>query len=159
MDDIARTGLKIIGFGNRFRSDDGFGPVIIEELEKLDISPEKNIEIIDGGTSGSDLIFHLKECPRVIIVDALDAGQEKGEIACIEEKDIDSFAEKNMSSLSLHDLDLSDVLKIARAMKLKTDITIIGINPLSIEFGDRISPQLKEKIPRVITMILELIKD
>ena len=35
MDDFVRTGLKIIGFGNRSRNDDDFGSVFIEELEKL----------------------------------------------------------------------------------------------------------------------------
>jgi len=157
MDDIARTGLKIIGFGNRFRCDDGFGPVVIEELEKLKIPSDKNVEIIDGGTSGTDLIFHLKECPRIIIIDALDAGQKKGCIACIKEKDIDSFAEKKISGLSLHDLDLSEILQIARAMKIKTEITIIGINPLKMGFGDVLSPQISKKVPEVVSMIMDMI--
>ena len=87
MDDIARAGFKIIGFGNRFRNDDGFGPVIIGELENINIAVNKEIQIIYGNTSGSDLIFHLKECSRIIIVDALDAGQKKGGIICIKEKE------------------------------------------------------------------------
>ena len=129
---------------------------MIEELEKLEISGNKKIEILDCGTSGSDLLFHLKECPRIIIIDALDAGQEEGGIACIKEKDIESFLEKKISSLSLHDLDLSDIFKMARVMKLKSDITIIGIKPLNTGFGDMLSPEISRKIPEVISMILEI---
>jgi len=158
LDKIAKTGYKIIGFGNKFRTDDGFGPTVIEELENSDLSQNDSIEIIDGGTSGSDLIFHLKECPNVIIIDALDAGQPKGSIACIKEKDIESFVKK-ITSLSLHDLDLADILKITRAMKLKTDITIIGINPLSTDFGDTMSSEVRKRMPEVISMVKDMVKD
>lgn len=158
IDNIARTSVKIIGFGNKFRSDDGIGLVVIEELEKLDIASNKNIEIIDGGTSGSDLIFHLKECPRVIIVDALDAGQASGEVISIREKDIDKFGNGEISSLSLHDLNLADILKLSRALKLKTNITIIGIKPINMEFGEELSPEIKSKIPEIISEVEKALK-
>ena len=31
---IDRFRVKVIGFGNKFLSDDGIGPIVIEELEK-----------------------------------------------------------------------------------------------------------------------------
>lgn len=157
MKNIAKTDIKIIGFGNIFRCDDGIGPLVIEELEKLDISKNKNIEIIDGSTSGSDLILHLKECPRIIIVDALDAGQADGEVICINEKDIEKFINKKMTSLSLHDLDLGDIIKLSRALKIKSEITIIGVKPLSIGFGEKLSPEVREKIPEIISRIIQMI--
>lgn len=157
MKNIAKTDIKIIGFGNKFRCDDGIGPLVIEELEKLDISKNKNIEIIDGSTSGSDLILHLKECPRIIIVDALDAGQDSGEVICINEKDIEKFIDKKMTSLSLHDLDLGDILKVSRALKIKSDITIIGVKPVNIGFGEKLSPGVREKIPEIVSRIIQMI--
>ena len=158
INNISRTRVKVIGFGNKFSSDDGIGPVIIEKLEKSSFSGDKTIEIIDLGTSGSDLIFHIKECPRIIIIDALDAGQDAGKVIKIKEKDIEKFCNEGLSSLSLHDLNLADVLKLVRAMKLKTDITIIGINPLNIEFGEELSPEIQGKIPDIISLIDQTIK-
>ncbi|MES0341830.1 MAG: hydrogenase maturation protease [Candidatus Humimicrobiaceae bacterium] len=158
INNISRTRVKVIGFGNKFSSDDGIGPVIIEKLEKSSFSEDKTIEIIDLGTSGSDLIFHIKECPRIIIIDALDAGQDTGKVIKIKEKDIEKFCNEGLSSLSLHDLNLADVLKLVRAMKLKTDITIIGIKPLNIEFGEELSPEIQEKIPDIISLIDQTIK-
>lgn len=157
IDNIAKTDIKIIGFGNKFRCDDGIGPLIIEELEKLEISKNKNIEIINGSTSGSDLILHLKECPRIIIIDAVDAGQDKGKVICINEKDIEKFIDKNANSLSLHDLDLGDILKLSRALKIKSDITIIGIKPINIGFGEELSPEVSERIPEIISKIMEIL--
>jgi hydrogenase maturation protease len=155
---ISRPGIKIIGFGNKFLSDDGIGPVVIEVLERSGLSKDKNIELTDLGTSGTDLIFHIKECPRIVIIDALDAGQASGKVIRIKEKDIEHFCNKGILSLSLHDLNLADILKLARAMKLKTDITIIGIKPLNIELGEGLSPEIQEKIPEIIKLVEQTVK-
>jgi len=158
IDSISGPKIEVIGFGNKFLSDDGIGPVIIEKLEKSRLSKEKNIELTDLGTSGTDLIFHIKECPRIIIIDALDAGQDAGKVIRIKEKDIEHFCNEGILSLSLHDLNLADILKLARAMKLKTDITIIGIKPLNIEFGEGLSPEIQEKIPEIIALVEQTVK-
>ena len=156
---IMKIKAKVIGFGNKFLSDDGIGPTIIERIEKSGVYADKNIEIIDLGTSGSDLIFHIKQCPRIIIIDALDAGQKTGEIIKINEKDIDRFCSVGLSSLSLHDLNLSDILKLARALKLKTEIMIIGIKPFNIGFGEKLSPEIEAKIPDIISLVDNTLKD
>lgn len=158
IDSISGSKIKVIGFGNKFLSDDGIGPVIIEKLEKSRLLKEKNIELSDLGTSGTDLIFHIKECPRIIIIDALDAGQDPGKVIRIKEKDIEHFCNEGILSLSLHDLNLADILKLARAMKLKTEITIIGIKPLNIELGDGLSPEIQEKIPEIISLVEQTVK-
>ena len=150
---------KVIGFGNKFLSDDGIGPTIIEKIEKSGVYADKKIEIIDLGTSGTDLIFHIKQCPKIIIIDALDAGQDAGEIIKINEKDIDNLYNKGLSSLSLHDLDLSDTLKLVRALKLKTEIIIIGIKPFNIGFGEKLSPEIEAKIPDIILLVDNTLKD
>ena len=151
--------MKVIGFGNKFLSDDGIGPVVIEKLEKTGLAEDKDIEIIDLGTSGTDLIFHLKECPRIIIIDAIDAGQDEGKIIKIKEKDIEHFYDQGLFSLSLHDLNLADILKLVRAMKVETDITIIGIKPLNIELGEGVSPGIEKKIPEMISLVNQAVKE
>ena len=156
---IARTTVKIIGFGNKYLSDDGIGPIVVEKLEKIGFSKDKNIEIINLATSGTDLIFHIRECPRIIIIDALDAGQKPGKVIRIKEEDIEKYCSKGILSLSLHDLGLADILKLSRALKLKTDITIIGVKPLNIEFGERLSAEIEEKIPEIISLVDQTLKE
>jgi len=149
--DHGRTDIKIIGFGNKFRSDDGIGIRIIKELEKLEFF--KDIEIIDGGTSGTDLIFWIKNCEKIIIIDAIDTGQNTGDVINIKVDDIEEFIKKDYKSLSLHDLNLADVLKLIKALKINTRISIIGIKPKSIDFGDKLSPEIERKIPKIISEI------
>ncbi|MBM3702471.1 MAG: hydrogenase maturation protease [Actinobacteria bacterium] len=145
------TGVKIIGFGNKYRSDDGIGIRVVEELERLDSF--KNIEIIDGGTSGTNLIFLLKDCRKVIIIDAVDTGQNIGDVVNIKVNDIEEFIKRGYKSLSLHDLNLVDIFSLLKVLKINADISIIGVRPKNIDFGDRLSPEIEEKIPEIISII------
>ena len=63
--------IKVIGFGNIFMGDDGIGIRIIERLRQdKGFKDIDNIELIDGGTSGIDLIFILQQAEKAIIVDS-----------------------------------------------------------------------------------------
>jgi hydrogenase maturation protease len=146
-----KTDVKVIGFGNKYRSDDGIGIRIIEELEKLDSF--KDIDIIDGGTSGTDLIFLVKDCRKIIIIDAIDAGQNVGDVVNIQISDVEEFIKRDYKSLSLHDLNLADILKLIKALKINADISIIGVKPKKMDFGDRLSPEIEEKIPEIISLV------
>lgn len=148
--------VKIIGFGNKYRSDDGIGIRVIEELKRLDIF--NDIEIIDGGTCGTDLLFLAKECKKIIIIDAIDTGISTDDVVCIKASDIKEFIKKDCRSLSLHDLNLSDILKLIEALKIDTDISIIGVKPINIDFGEHLSPEIENKIPQMISMIKEEIQ-
>ena len=147
----AKTDLKIIGFGNKYRSDDGIGIRVVEELRKLDSF--RNIDIIDGGTSGTDLIFLVKDCSKIIIIDAIDAGQNVDDVVNIQISDVEEFIKRDYKSLSLHDLNLADILKLIKALKINADISIIGVKPKKMDFGDRLSPEIEEKIPEIISLV------
>jgi hydrogenase maturation protease len=148
--------IKIIGFGNKYRSDDGIGIRVIEEIKKLDFF--KDIDVIDCGTSGIDLLFLAKSCKKIIIIDALDTGIDTDEVFCIKADDIEEFIKKDCKSLSLHDLNLSDILKLIRTLKIDTDITIIGIKPINMDFGEHLSPEIESKMPQIISIIKEEIQ-
>jgi len=147
----AKTDVKIIGFGNKYRSDDGIGIRVVEELRKLDSF--RNIDIIDGGTSGTDLIFLVKDCSKIIIIDAIDAGQNVDDVVNIQISDVEEFIKRDYKSLSIHDLNLADILKLIKALKINADISIIGVKPKKMDFGDRLSPEIEEKIPEIISLV------
>ena len=49
--------IVICGCGNPLFADDGFGPAVVEELQKLDL-PE-NVKVIDAGLGGPHFLFTL----------------------------------------------------------------------------------------------------
>ena len=67
-----RRPILILGIGNILLRDEGVGVRVIETLQKQKL-PD-TIDLVDGGTSGADLIDILADRRKVIIVDAVDAG-------------------------------------------------------------------------------------
>ena len=89
--------IKIIGFGNIFMGDDGIGVRVIEELQQQQVFKDnENIELIDGGTSGIDLVFMLQDAGKAIIIDAVDAGQEIAQIVVFSPHEIVEFKKKDI---------------------------------------------------------------
>ena len=158
--DIAKANYnyKIIGFGNIFMGDDGIGVQVINELKKSDILKNyKNVELIDGATSAIDLIFILQESSnnKIIIIDAIDAGQNIAEIVKFNLDDIDKSSLQILRKISLHDLNLAEVINLIDLLNLKPNITIIGIKPKIIKLGSKLSKEIKQKIPDIILAIKE----
>jgi hydrogenase maturation protease len=148
--------IKIIGFGNIFMADDGIGVRVIEELQKQQIFKDrKNIELIDGGTSGIDLIFLLQDAAKAIIIDAVDAGQEIAQIVVFSPHEITEFKKKVFKSYSLHDIDLTEAFELVRNLNLPAEIKIIGIKPKKIGYSDKLSPEIEKSIPEIISKVKE----
>ncbi len=146
--------IKIVGFGNKFMGDDGVGIRVIEELQKL--SSLKNIELIDGGTSGVDLIPILQNSHAVILIDAVNGGQEVGELITIRPDDLKECISHKINSYSLHDFDLNQVLDLVRALGLSEKLTILGVKPKKIDYCDGLSPEIEKRIPEIISAVKKL---
>ena len=146
--------IKIIGFGNIYMGDDGVGIRVIEKIKEQGIFTDyDNVEVIDGGTSGVDLIFFLQQADKVIVIDAVDGGQGIGEVVTFSIGEILCFGNKVIKSFSLHDINLKEVFELIRALKIEKDLKIIGINPKEVDYGEKLSPQIENKIPQIISMI------
>ena len=61
---------RIISVGNRTIASDAAGPRIFDELSKR-VLPE-NVDLIDGGLAGLDLIGFIPGAKRVVFVDAMN---------------------------------------------------------------------------------------
>ncbi len=72
---LLKKDVLILGCGNPLFGDDGFGPAVIEQIEKNYLLPS-NVGVLNAGTSIRDLLFDLlllEETPgTIIIVDAVD---------------------------------------------------------------------------------------
>lgn len=148
--------IKIIGFGNILMGDDGIGVRVINEIKKQEIFKDyENIELIDGGTSGIDLIFTLQDTEKAIIIDAVNAGQAIGEIVVFKIDEIKELFKKNRSfkSFSLHDIDLKEIFELIKTLNIDTEIKIVGISPKKVGYSDKLSIEIESKIPAIISEV------
>jgi len=137
----------ILGIGNILLKDEGVGCYIIHALEKI---PLPNTKVIDGGTSPDVLL--PEDTDKLIIVDAAKGGGMPGEVYRFR---LDDIALEQKSFLSLHDIGLIDNLLLMRLLHNTGETIIIGVEPKEIEWGLELSPELQEKIPRIVETILE----
>jgi len=145
--------IVIAGCGNPLFADDGFGPAVIEEMEKLSL-PD-NVTIIDAGLGGPHFIFTLLDpevTKKLIIVDIADFGAEPGQITKLRPEDLPPGAYKDA-----HSWDLTEPLQ---RIKDQIEVTIIGVQPARVtapEFELELSDELQKAIPKTIQVILEVI--
>ena len=65
----------VLGVGNKLMSDEGVGVHAVERLvTEYDLSEE--VQVLDGGTLGMDLLYYLENIENLLIVDAAETGKE-----------------------------------------------------------------------------------
>src|SRR4030042_5830296 len=158
--DIPNKKILILGCGNILFGDDGFGPLVAEELQKNYNLPE-NVGVINAGSSVRNIMFDIalseKKPGKIIIVDAIDAAKTPGEIF---ELQIDEIPEKKIDDFSMHQLPTSNLLKELKDF-CKVDIVIIACQVENIpeEVTTSISKKITDAIPEVCKRINEIIKN
>ncbi len=142
--------VTLIGLGNILLRDEGVGVHALKALEeRYEISPE--IEVVDGGTCGLDLLPYIEDRDAVLFVDAVNFHREPGHVGILEDQEIPSFfAPKD----SLHHLGLMDVLATAQLLDIMPrQVCLIGIQPQIIEPGLELGELMQERMELLLTHI------
>ncbi len=149
------TNITVLGIGNILFQDEGIGVHAIEAFrQKKSAYPEVNIE--DGGTEGMKLLPLIESSTHLLIVDAVAAKGEAGEIICLEKEELPCFGG---GRLSQHQQSFQELLAIADLRgNLPEHVYFIGIVPESIEWGTEMTPRVAAVIPRVLELVEERLK-
>lgn len=137
----------VIGLGNPLMADDGVGLRALARLEETWIVPPE-VELVDGGTWGMNLLHRLEEAEGVVFLDAIDARQPPGSEITLERTDLPRyFALK----LSPHQIDLREVLALMELRgTLPARIVALGLQPDLLEMSTTISPALEARIDALV---------
>ncbi len=138
----------VIGVGNPFRGDDGIGSAIIKSLRAEN---SQDFVLVDGGTDGLALLDQLAEYEKAIIIDAVQMLEAPGVVKSFTPAEAKIKIKSDV--LSTHGFGLAEMLKLADELNIKTKITIIGIQPKNIDFGEGLSDEIKTQIPQIIKLI------
>ncbi|HEU5041742.1 MAG TPA: hydrogenase maturation protease, partial [Gemmatimonadales bacterium] len=72
---LART--LVLGLGNPLMGDDGLGLAALERLATRWVVPPE-VQLLDGGTGGLQLLPPIEDADRLIFLDVIEAGEEPG---------------------------------------------------------------------------------
>jgi hydrogenase maturation protease len=145
--------VSVIGLGNVFLGDDGFGPLAIETF-RCEYECSSEVEVLDLGTPGLDLAPYLYDRAFVIVVDAVHADCLAGTLSIFHEDDFGS--QRARLRITGHDPGLWESLAHLRlAGHAPAELMILGVNPESCEFAEGISDKISSTASRAAAMIAQ----
>jgi hydrogenase maturation protease len=144
--DRTEKSVLILGIGNLLLADEGVGIHIAQRLQKIVLPPE--VEVIDGGTGGFELIAHCRGKKKIIIVDAMQVDAEPGSVF--------RFAPEEAAAqwpplTSAHAGGIYELLRFCQTLVPAPEVVIYGVVPKETQ---RMSTQLSEIVQRQVQAIV-----
>lgn len=147
-----RADLLVLGLGNTLFGDDGLGIVAVERLRARYDWPE-NVQLVDGGTLGLQLLPVLEAAERAILIDAIRADAEPGTIVRLQG---DAVANRLPQRLSPHEIGVADLLFGSRLLGHSPDpLVLLGIIPEKLDWGVERSEVVDEQIDDLVGFVVK----
>jgi hydrogenase maturation protease len=137
--------ILIAGVGNELLTDDGVGVHAIRELEH---DLPMGVEAVAIGTDVLRGLPFLESAERVLLIDAAHGGQPPGTIYVFDATD--AVATGTMHSL--HSMGLREALKRLAPNCVAPPITVMGVEPASLDYGLSLSPLVQAALPQVVAL-------
>ncbi len=148
----SKKSTVVMGVGNLLLKDEGVGIHVVQALQDSPLLTNVPVKVIDGGTS-PDVVHLLDGTDKLIVIDAVKGGGHPGSIYRFQANDVPM--EANIST-SLHQIGLLDTLNMMECIGSKPkDVVIIGVETKEIDWGLELSPELEQKIPQIIRVVLQ----
>ncbi len=148
--------IAILGIGNVLLKDEGIGVHVLNELKRRYVFPE-NVELIDGGTMGLDLLPFIENKSKILFIDAVNFRAEPGAIGELNNAEIPSYFS---SKLSVHQIALPDMLAAGNLLgNIPEEMCLIGIQPETFETGYGLSSLIQGKINDLILHVINKLKE
>ena len=146
----------VLGLGNMLMADDGVGLAALARLEEEWFVP-RDVELVDGGTWGMNLLPVIESADRVLILDAIDLGDPPGTLIRLEGNEIPRFLGLKLSP---HQIDLREVLALAELRGTFPGLVIaLGIQPERVEMSTTFSPRVEARLDQLVHLAAEILYD
>lgn len=144
--------VVILGVGNLLLSDEGAGVHVIQRLQERFALPAE-VQVVDGGTLGMDLLYYLEGCQTLLIVDAVATGKPPGTLIRLEGEEVPAFLSVKISP---HQVGVPDMLFAAKLKGIDPpDIVLWGVQPESFEIGLEPSPAIDAQLDVLVEKLCE----
>lgn len=149
--------VVVLGIGNVLTGDDALGPTAVNTLAAEWELPA-DVEVLDAGTPGMDLVALATGAERVIVVDTVLSTGPAGTLRLYDReqllgKPLTPRVNPHAPGLveSLFTLDLSGEGPV--------DVRLVGVVPDATDVGIGMSPAVTESVPRVVEAIVETLRE
>ncbi len=147
-EDIMTPPVTVLGVGNIILRDEGFGVRVIQRLIE-DYDGPDDVQILDGGTLGMELLRFIEGTKKLLIIDAVKGGVP-GTIYRFAGEEVKShFKDK----LSAHEIGISDLLTLFELTdKPLPEVIVLGVSPMCLDAGLELSSEVAARVEEVESM-------
>jgi hydrogenase maturation protease len=144
--------ILVLGIGNVLLTDEGVGVRALKELERRYTFSE-NVELLDGGTAGIELLRHIRNRDYLIIIDCMTWNQDPGTVMRVEGDDVPAAFRTRISP---HQLGLSDLLAAAMLTdELPKKLVLFGVEPESIDIGLDLTNTVEASLEKLTGAVID----
>ena len=141
----------VLGIGNVLLTDEGVGVRALKELERR-YTFSDDVDLLDGGTSGIELLRHIQGRDNLLIIDAMTCDQPPGTVYRVENEDVPAAFRTRISP---HQLGLSDLLAAAMLTDgLPETLVLFGVEPESVDIGLELTETVEGSLKKLITAVV-----
>jgi hydrogenase maturation protease len=143
----------VVGIGNILKTDEGIGVRVLQDLYKC-AGEFPSIDFVDLGSGGMRLLHVIAHRKKAVIIDCAFMGKPAGTMSRFSPEQVTT--QKLLAGLSLHEGDVLSILALSRRLgEAPEEIVIFGIEPYSIEPGERLSTELEKNYYYYVSQIKE----
>lgn len=143
--------MKVIGVGNRWRSDDAAG---LDAVARLRGTLPEEVELVEREGEPTALIDTWDGADVVWLVDAVLSGAPAGTLHRIEVGEQELPAE--LFRTSTHHFGLAEAVELARAVgKLPEKLIVVGIEAERLDIGEGLTPAVAAAVERAAAAVRE----
>ena len=147
--------VTVLGIGNLLMRDEGIGVRLLAAARDARDWPEQ-IEFVDGGAGGLNLLNVIEQARRLVVFDAADMQLAPGECRVVEPEQIAD--EPPEHRVSLHDLPFMETLKLCRRFTRGPGfVRLLVVQPKTIEFSRQLSEDLTKAFGSLVETAVTLL--
>ena len=147
------TTVRLLGLGNEIMGDDAFGILVAGEIRRRF---GETVEVVCSSAAGFDLLEHVLDTPRLLVVDTVVTGQSPPGTLHV----INGELAPSPGVCSAHGAGLFEVLAAARLLGLRApgDVVVIAVEAVSCyEVGGPMHPQVRAAISEAVQLVAGIV--
>ena len=148
--------VTVLGIGSTLMRDEGVGVRLMEAVRDARDWPD-DVEFVDGGVGGLNLLNVIESAERLVVFDAAEMGLSPGEHRIFRPEDVS--ARRSDRRLSLHDMPFLETLQLCERFTRRPPIVIVAIQPKEVAHGQQLSGDLAAAFDRLRDAAVQLVAD
>jgi len=142
---ILQGKVVIVGIGNLLRGDDGFGPALIERLQR-----KVGFICFDAGSAPENYVGRIvKEEPdTILLVDVADLNLKPGQFRILQPTEI------LQCGFTTHDMSSRMLIEFLEK-QTRANIFMLGVQPQHVSLGEAMSKCVTETLDEIEMLIQE----